>query len=77
MNKIGLIVLFGAVFISGCGEPNVEDFIADRDLLTTHIADCGAMTPEDATADKTCSNVIAALQIIASKADAAAAADRQ
>jgi hypothetical protein len=35
------------------------------------------MTPEDATADKTCSKVIAALQIIASKADAAAAADRQ
>tara|TARA_B100000809_G_scaffold63738_1_gene60532 strand:- start:9436 stop:9669 length:234 start_codon:yes stop_codon:yes gene_type:complete len=77
MHRIGWLVLFSAVFISGCGGPDVEDFIADRDLLKTHIADCGAMTPEDATADKTCSKVIAALQIIASKADAAAAADRQ
>ena len=73
MNKTRWIVLYSAVFIAGCAGPDVEDFIADRELLKTHIAACGAMTPEDATADKTCSNVVSALKIIARKADAAAA----
>ena len=64
--KRSMLIVACAVGLSACGEPSVQDFIDDRELLSNTLIDCAALVAKGQESDTvTCNNALAAQKQVA------------